>query len=80
MPSWPMPSVSISNTGRASPRRFPKRQADGTVLIKELVSVGATQAASGNGFFQGEYIGLEAAVKDSKRFSNEPGYLAYFTL
>ena len=52
---------------------------DGTILIKELVSVGATQAASGNGFFQGEYVGLEAAVKDSKRFPNEPGYWAYFT-
>jgi hypothetical protein len=52
---------------------------DGTILIKELVGVGATQAASGNGFFQGDYVGLEAAVKDSKRFSNEPGYWAYFT-
>lgn len=52
---------------------------DGTILIKELLSVGATQAASGNGFFQGEYVGLEAAVKDSKRFSNEPGYWAYCT-
>ena len=52
---------------------------DGTILIKELVSVGATQAASGKGLFQGDYIGLEAAVKDAKRFPNEPGYWAYFT-
>jgi len=52
---------------------------DGTLLIKELVSVGATQARSGNGFFEGEFIGLEAAVKDSRRFPDEPGYWAYFT-
>jgi len=52
---------------------------DGTVLIKELTSVGATQALSGNGFFQGEYIGLEATIKDSKRFAKEPGNWAYFT-
>lgn len=52
---------------------------DGTLLIKELVSVGATQAPSGNGFFEGDFIGLEAAYKDSKRFSNEPGNWAYFT-
>ena len=52
---------------------------EGTVLIKELVSVGATQAASGNGFFEGDFIGLEAAIKDSKRFKDEPGYWAYFT-
>lgn len=52
---------------------------DGTVLIKELVSVGATQAASGKGFFEGDFIGLEAAIKDPKRFKDEPGYWAYFT-
>ncbi|MEQ9617701.1 MAG: cytochrome P460 family protein [Deltaproteobacteria bacterium] len=52
---------------------------DGTLLIKELVSVGATKAASGNGFFQGDFIGLEAAYKDSKRYPDEPGNWAYFT-
>lgn len=52
---------------------------DGTILIKELVSVGATQALSGKGFFQGEFIGLEATIKDSKRFSKEPGGWAYFS-
>ena len=53
--------------------------ADGTVLVKELVSVGSKQAASGKGYFMGEFIGLEAAVKDSKRFAKEPGYWAYFS-
>ncbi len=52
---------------------------NGTVLIKELVSVGSKQATSGKGYFMGEFIGLEAAVKDSKRFPDEPGYWGYFS-
>ncbi len=52
---------------------------DGTVLVKELITVGSTQAASGNGFFMGEFAGLEAAMKDSKRFPQEPGHWAYFS-
>lgn len=52
---------------------------DGTVLIKELVTVGATEAASGNGYFMGEFRGLEAAIKDSRRFPDEPGYWAYYS-
>ena len=52
---------------------------DGTVIIKELVSVGSKNAVSGNGYFMGEFIGLEATIKDSKRFANEPGYWAYFS-
>ena len=52
---------------------------DGTVMIKELVSVGSKTASSGEGYFMGEFIGLEAAVKDSKRYPKEPGYWAYFS-
>ena len=52
---------------------------DGTVLVKELVSVGSKEASSGNGYFMGEFVGLEAAIKDSKRFPDEPGYWAYFS-
>ncbi len=52
---------------------------DGTVIIKELVLVGTTQAVSGKGYFMGEYTGLEATIKDSKRFKNEPGNWAYFS-
>jgi len=52
---------------------------DGTVLIKELSSVGAKKAPSGNGYFQGEFTGLEATIKDSKRFKDEPGNWAYFS-
>lgn len=52
---------------------------DGTILVKELVSVGSKQATSGKGYFMGEFNGLEAAVKDSKRFPDEPGHWAYFS-
>ena len=52
---------------------------DGTILMKELISVGSKQAASGKGYFMGEYIGLEATIKDSKRFKDEPGNWAYFS-
>jgi hypothetical protein len=52
---------------------------DGTVLIKELSSVGAKEAPSGKGYFQSEFTGLEAAIKDSKRFKDEPGNWGYFS-
>lgn len=51
---------------------------DGTMMLKELVSVGGKKMDSGNGYFQGEYISLEAAVKDRRRFANEPGNWAFF--
>lgn len=51
---------------------------DGTIIIKELVSVGSKQAASGSGYFQGEYIGLEASTKSIKYFPNVPGNWGYF--
>ena len=52
---------------------------DGTILVKELVSVGTKQAASGNGYFMGEFIGLEAVVKSAEHFPDEPGNWAYFS-
>ncbi len=52
---------------------------DGTMLVKELVSVGSKSASSGNGYFMGEFIGLEVALKDTRRFPNEPGNWAYFS-
>jgi hypothetical protein len=52
---------------------------DGTVLVKELTSVGSKEATSGKGYFMGEYIGLEVSMKDSKRFKDEPGNWAYFS-
>lgn len=52
---------------------------DGTILVKELVSVGSKKATSGNGYFMGDFIGLEATVKDSNKFPDAPGHWAYFS-
>lgn len=51
---------------------------NGTVILKELVSVGGKSMASGNGYFQGEFVSLEAMVKDKQRFPQEPGGWAFF--
>lgn len=60
---------------------------EGTQIAKELVLVrendnapdGSTMEVSGRGYFQGEFAGLELAVKDSERFADEPGNWAYFS-
>ena len=52
---------------------------DGTVIVKELIGVGDKEATSGKGYFMGEFTGLEASIKDSKRFKDEPGHWAYFS-
>jgi Cytochrome P460 len=52
---------------------------DGTVMVKELVGVGAREATSGKGYFIGDFTGLETSIKDSKRFKDEPGSWAYFS-
>ena len=52
---------------------------DGTILIKELVSNGSKAAVSGIGYFQGEFIGLEATIKSKKHSPNEPGNWAYYS-
>lgn len=51
---------------------------DGTIVVKELVSVGSKTSFSGNGYFEGEYIGLEAMVKSKTRFANNPGNWGFF--
>ena len=51
---------------------------DGTVIIKELVSVATKSSSSGNGYFMGEYIGLEAVVKDKSRFPASDNYWGFF--
>jgi hypothetical protein len=51
---------------------------DGTVLVKELSRVGTKETTSGNGYFLGDFTGLAVAIKDSKRFKEEPGSWAYF--
>jgi len=52
---------------------------DGTVMVKELTTVGAKQAPSGNGYFEGEFTGLETSVKDSKRFPADAKGWGYFS-
>lgn len=62
--------ATFENTGE-----FP----NGTQLLKELVLVGSKKAVSGNGYFMGDFAGLEVAVKDTVRFKDEPGGWAYFS-
>jgi hypothetical protein len=52
---------------------------DGTILIKELVSVGSKSATSGNGYFEGDFLGLEATIKSTEHFPNEPGNWGYYS-
>jgi hypothetical protein len=52
---------------------------EGTILIKELVSVGSKAASSGNGYFMGEFVGLEATIKSKELFPDMPGNWAYFS-
>ncbi len=52
---------------------------EGTILVKELVSVGTKAAVSGNGYFMGDFIGLEATIKSKELFPNEPGNWSYFS-
>ena len=70
-------NVYIDPTSYASYKKtgeFP----NGTTVLKELVSVGGKSMPSGNGYFQGEFVSLEAMVKDQTRFENEPGGWAFF--
>ena len=52
---------------------------EGTVLVKELVSVGSKQATSGNGYFMGDFLGLETTIKSKERYPDEPGNWAYYS-
>lgn len=51
---------------------------DGTVIVKELVAVGSKQAASGKGYFAGDFLGVEAMVKSKDRFGDAPGNWGFF--
>ena len=46
--------------------------------LTELYEVGGKSMDSGNGYFQGEFISLEAMVKERQRFKDEPGGWAFF--
>ncbi|MEL6481921.1 MAG: cytochrome P460 family protein [Pseudomonadota bacterium] len=65
--------------------------ADGTQFAKELTLLraaddcepdpdnGSCLQTSGQGYFQGEFSGLELKVKDATRYADEPGNWAYFS-
>ncbi|MCP5245434.1 MAG: cytochrome P460 family protein [Burkholderiales bacterium] len=52
---------------------------DGTMLVKEMNKVGSKSASSGQGYFMGRFMGLEATIKSKREFPNEPGNWAYFS-
>ena len=52
---------------------------DGAVVVKELVSVGSTEDMTGRGFFQGDFIGLEVAVKGLDRFPKDQNGWGFFS-
>ncbi len=51
---------------------------DGAIIMKELVSVGTKSSFSGKGYFQGEFLGVEAMIKSEDRFPDEPGNWGFF--
>ncbi|MDQ3186414.1 MAG: cytochrome P460 family protein [Pseudomonadota bacterium] len=51
---------------------------EGTIFMLEMVSVGDKKSSSGNGYFQGEFGGLAAAVKSKRHFPDAPNNWAYF--
>lgn len=63
--------------------------ANGTQIAKELTLVrkgddcdeatGSCAEVSGQGYFQGEFAGLELTVKDTERFPDEPGGWVYYS-
>ena len=64
--------------------------ANGTQIAKELVLIrdsengndpatGASFEVSGQGYFQGEFAGLEISYKDTERFADEPGGWVYYS-
>jgi len=51
---------------------------DGAIVVKEASGVGSRESAAGKGYFMGEMTGLQASIKDSSRFKDEPGQWGYF--
>jgi Cytochrome P460 len=52
---------------------------EGTVIAKELVAIGSTSELSGQGYFPGEYLGMEVAVKDSDRYAGHLGGWGFYS-
>jgi hypothetical protein len=52
---------------------------NGTVLVKELISVDTKEASSSKGNFMGDFAGFEDSMKVKMRFKDEPGNWAHFS-
>jgi Cytochrome P460 len=50
---------------------------DGTVLVMEVFSAASRESINRQGHFEGRSIGIEAAVKDSSRFSEKWAYFSF---
>lgn len=50
---------------------------DGTMLVMEIVSAGSQASINKRGRFQDRFIGIEAAVKDEKRFPEKWAYFSF---
>ncbi len=51
---------------------------EGTLLLKEVMSVKRYKGMTGSGYEAGDIVAVAGMLKDSKRFSNEPGNWGFF--
>ncbi len=52
---------------------------DGTIVVKEITTLGKTNSPVGRGFWQGDYISLSAEVKSQSRFPDTHGNWNFFS-
>lgn len=50
---------------------------DGTILVMEVLNSASHESINRHGQFQGSFVGIEAAVKDSSRFSEKWAYFSF---
>ncbi len=50
---------------------------DGTLLVMEVVSAGSRASINRRGQFEDRFVGIEAAVKDEKRFPEKWAYFSF---
>jgi hypothetical protein len=50
---------------------------DGTVMVLEIFSAGSAASINKSGHFQDRFIGIEASVKDTKRFPEKWAYFGF---
>jgi hypothetical protein len=50
---------------------------DGTILVMEVLTAASHESINRHGQFQGRFVGIEAAVKDSSRFAEKWAYFSF---